>query len=341
MTIGFRIWLGGMGVITGMLVIISSAGIGLMMRFLVKPEEENPSIKQLYLFERITGYTKQEIIGKTPRILKSGQQDEAFYHEMWKTISGGDTWQGRMINKRKDGTFYTEESTISPVKNHSGKIINYVTVAHDITEHLRLMAQFQQAQKMESIGRLAGGVAHDYNNMLGVIMGFTELAMEKVNTDELLYEDLQEILTAVKRSADITRQLLAFARKQTVAPNVLDLNKTVESTLRMLRRLIGEDIDLAWMPGTDLWTVKMDPAQVEQIFANLCVNARDAIKDTGKITIETGNKIFDNDYCNYLGGFIPGEYVMVSVSDDGCGMEKEQPLKFIYHNTRMRPWILL
>ena len=134
-------------------------------------------------FERITGYTKQEVIGKTPRILKSGQQDEAFYRQMWKTISGGDTWQGRMINKRKDGTFYTEKSTISSVKNHSGKIINYVTVAHDITEYLRLMAQFQQAQKMESIGRLAGGVAHDYNNMLGVIMGFTELAMDKVNTD--------------------------------------------------------------------------------------------------------------------------------------------------------------
>lgn len=274
-------------------------------------------------FERITGYTKEEVIGQTPRILKSGQQDKTFYREMWKTLSSGETWKGRMINKRKDGISYTEELTISSVKDHSGKIINYVAVAHDITEHLTLLAQFQQAQKMESIGRLAGGVAHDYNNMLGVILGFTELAMDKVNADEPLYDDLQEILTAAKRSADITRQLLAFARKQTIAPKVLDLNENVESMLRMLRRLIGENIDLAWIPETDLWAVKMDPAQVEQILANLCVNARDAIKNVGKITIETKNKNFDNEYCADHAGFLPGDYVMLSVSDDGCGMDKE------------------
>jgi two-component system, cell cycle sensor histidine kinase and response regulator CckA len=155
-------------------------------------------------FERITGYTKQEVVGQTPRLLNSGHQDKAFYREMWKTISGGDIWQGKTVNKRKDGTFYTEEATISSVKDNSGKIINYVAVAHDITAHLRLMDQFQQAQKMESVGRLAGGVAHDYNNILSVILGFAELAMDKVNPTEPLYEDLQEIYTAAKRSADIT-----------------------------------------------------------------------------------------------------------------------------------------
>jgi two-component system, cell cycle sensor histidine kinase and response regulator CckA len=274
-------------------------------------------------FERITGYAKEEVVGQTPRILKSGQQDKTFYRGMWKTISSGETWKMRMINKRKDGTFYTEESTISSVKDHSGKIINYVAVAHDITEHLRLMAQFQQAQKMESIGRLAGGVAHDYNNMLGVILGFTEMAMDKVNADEPLYDDLQEILAAAKGSADITRQLLAFARKQAISPKVLDLNKNIEGILRMLRKLIGENIDLTWIPETDPWAVKMDPAHLEQILANLCVNARDAIKNVGKITIETKNKNFDNEYCADHSGFLPGDYVMLSVSDNGCGMDKE------------------
>jgi two-component system, cell cycle sensor histidine kinase and response regulator CckA len=274
-------------------------------------------------FEQITGYKKEEVIGQTPRILKSGHQGEMFYREMWNTISSGETWQGRMVNKRKDDTFYTEEATISSIKDNSGKIINYVAVAHDITEHLRLMAQFQQAQKMESVGRLAGGIAHDYNNILSVIIGFTELAMDKVDPNELLYEDLQEILRAANRSVDITRQLLAFARKQVISPKVLNLNETVESMLKMLRRLIGENIELAWMPETNLWPVKMDPAQVEQILANMCVNARDAIKNIGKINIKTQNKSFDNHFNNNQAGTISGDYVVLSISDNGNGMDKE------------------
>ena len=139
------------------------------------------------------------------------------------------------------------------------------------------------------MGRLAGGVAHDFNNMLGVILGHAELALEKIDPDHPLHDDLQEIQKAAKRSADLTRQLLAFARKQTIAPKVLDLNETVAGMLKMLRRLIGEDIELAWLPGADLWPVKMDPSQIDQILANLCVNARDAIAGVGKITIETDN----------------------------------------------------
>lgn len=274
-------------------------------------------------FIRITGYSGREAVGLNPRILKSGVQDEQFYRDLWSTISGGDTWSGRLVNKRKDGTLYTEETTISPVRDASDRIVNYVAVKHDITEHLRLAAQFQQAQKLEAVGLLAGGVAHDYNNMLTVILCYAELALRKVEVSQPLRSDLEEIIKAARCSADITKQLLAFARKQTISPEVLDLNLNVESMLTMLQRLIGEDIDLAWMPEEGLWPVKMDPAQVDQILANLCVNARDAIADVGKITIETGNEVFDEAYCAYNSGFVVGEYVLLAVSDDGCGMDKD------------------
>lgn len=187
----------------------------------------------------------------------------------------------------------------------------------------RLQAQLTQAQKMEAIGQLAGGVAHDFNNMLGVILGYADLAMRSVGEKDPLYADLDVIVKAARRSADITRQLLAFARKQTIAPVVVDLNEAVEGMLKMLRRLIGEDIDLAWMPESGLWPIKMDPSQIDQILANLCVNARDAITDVGQVTIETGNATVDEAYCATHPGATPGDYVTLVVSDDGCGMDQE------------------
>ena len=203
-------------------------------------------------------------------------------------------------------------------------------VNQDITERKqaesekeKLQAQLLQAQKMESVGRLAGGVAHDFNNMLGVILGHAEFALEKAEPGHELHADLKEIQSAAKRSADITKQLLAFARKQTISPRKLDLNDTVESMLNMLRRLIGEDIDLVWKPSAHLWPVKMDPSQIDQILANLCVNARDAIAGVGKLTMETGRKTFDEEYCNEHLGFIPGDFVLLAVSDNGCGMDKD------------------
>ncbi len=273
-------------------------------------------------FARTTGYSREEAIGQNLRILKSDKQDELFYRNLWDVISSGRTWEGRMVNKRKNGTFYTEETKISPVCDPSGRIVNYVAVQRDITEHLQLTAQFQQAQKMEAVGLLAGGVAHDYNNMLSVILGYTELAMNKVDPAQPLHANLEGIFKAAIRSADITRQLLAFARRQTISPVVLDLNQTVESMLKMLRRLIGEDVHLAWLPDTDPCHVKMDPVQVGQILTNLCVNARDAIAGVGKVTIETENAVFDDTYCAQHAGFLAGEYVLLAVSDDGCGMDK-------------------
>ena len=204
-----------------------------------------------------------------------------------------------------------------------GKCVKMKGTFQDITEQKKIVAQLHQAQKMESIGRLAGGVAHDYNNALSVIIGFTELAIDEAGPNVALHADLEEVLSAATRATDITRQLLAFARKQVVAPKVLDLNENVESMLKMLHRLIGEDIDLAWLPKSSLWPVKMDPSQIDQILANLCVNARDAIEDVGKITIETENTTFDEDYCADHSDFNPGEFVQLAVSDNGCGIDKE------------------
>jgi PAS domain S-box-containing protein len=202
-----------------------------------------------------------------------------------------------------------------------GRLVR-MQIATDITELKKMETQLNQAQKMESVGRLAGGVAHDFNNMLGVILGHTELALLRTDDKQKLCSDLKEIQNAAKRSADITKQLLAFARKQTIAPRQLDLNDTVESMLNMLRRLIGEDIDLVWQPFPHLWHVKMDPSQIDQVLANLCINAKDAIDGVGKLTIETGRKSFDEEYCNEHAGFIPGDFVLLAVSDNGCGMDK-------------------
>lgn len=190
-------------------------------------------------------------------------------------------------------------------------------------ENVRLQASLQQSQKLESIGRLAGGVAHDFNNMLGVILGRVEMALEYVEPDQPIYKDLAEIRMAAERSADLTQQLLAFARRQVIAPKVVDLNEIVEEILKMLRRLIGECIHLVWKPGSDLWPVKVDSTQINQILANLCVNAMDAINGVGQITIQTENMSMGEEYRSTFESFIPGDYVCLSVIDTGSGMDDE------------------
>jgi PAS domain S-box-containing protein len=189
-------------------------------------------------------------------------------------------------------------------------------------ERENLQAQLLQAQKMESVGRLAGGVAHDFNNMLGVIIGYAQMALDQVDPSLPLHHDLNEILAAAQRSTDLTRQLLAFARRQTISPKVLDLNDTIGSMIKMLQRLIGEDIDLVWKPAPGLWPIKIDPAQVDQILANLSVNARDAIAGVGTLTIETENVVLDETYCSNHAGFVPGQFVQMALSDTGAGMDK-------------------
>jgi len=233
--------------------------------------------------------------------------------------------------RRRDGTVFPVELRTFLIVNNEGIPEGMSAVVRDITERRaaeeerdRLREQLNQSQKMESVGQLAGGVAHDFNNMLSVILGYAELASRKVGQADPVYASLREIVSAARRSAEITRQLLAFARKQTIAPKMLDLNGTMGGMLKMLQRLIGENIELQWLPGKDLWPVLMDPSQVDQLLANLCVNARDAMKNRGgKITIETGTVTFDAAYCAERAGFIPGDFVLLAVSDTGCGIEKD------------------
>jgi len=206
----------------------------------------------------------------------------------------------------------------------------FLSIVRDITdlrraelEQEQLQAQLRQAHKMESVGRLAGGVAHDFNNMLGVIIGHNEMAMEKTSPSSPVMADLREIQQSAERSAELTRQLLAFARRQSVSPRVLDLNKALDGMLNMLRRLIGEDVSLDWIPGADLWPVLVDAPQMSQMLANLCINARQALPGTGRITITTGNTTLGPEFCSQKPGSHPGDHVQISISDNGCGMDSE------------------
>ncbi len=258
----------------------------------------------------------------------SKKEQESFYTHV-KRIDDR-IYAETFIQNLNDGDGAYVWGAAAPLYDRSGLRIGAIEVIKDITElkksekvNIQLQEQLVQAQKIESVGRLAGGVAHDFNNMLGVILGHAELAQKQLDKTQPLFFNLEEIRKAAQRSADITRQLLAFARKQTIAPQNIDLNESVAGMLTMLRRLIGEDIDLAWLPGRSLGSVNMDSSQLDQILANLFVNARDAIADTGKVTIETDNVAFDEAYCQVHAGFAPGEYVMLAVSDNGCGMDAE------------------
>jgi PAS domain S-box-containing protein len=224
--------------------------------------------------------------------------------------------------RRRDGKTIFVQARVA-VRYKQGRPAEIFGTIQDITDRRKLEDQLRQSQKMESVGRLAGGVAHDYNNMLSVIMGYTELALAKTVPGDALRADLEEILQAARRSAEITGQLLAFARRQAIAPVALDLNAAVALLLKMLRRLIGEDIALTWRPGPDLWPVRIDPSQLNQILANLCVNARDAIGDIGAISIETANVSLDTAYAETHPDVPPGDYVLLMVGDDGHGMDKD------------------
>ena len=272
--------------------------------------------------ERMFDWRADEVIGRLLPIVPDDMREE--FDGLRKQVMSGGSFFGRELTRQdKEDNRIPIRLSSAPIRNDQDAIVGIMAAAEDVSEQARLSTQLSQAQKLESVGRLAGGVAHDYNNMLNVIIGYTELAREKLVPDDPLQEDLQEISDAARRSAEITRQLLAFARRQTIAPRVLDLNETVESMLKMLRRLIGEDIDLAWEPGAELWPVHMDPAQVDQVLANLLINARDAITGVGKITIETDNVRLDENYAADRAGFVSGDYVLLAVSDDGGGMDKK------------------
>lgn len=276
---------------------------------------------------------RDALIQSSPRSISpprqpDGSDSAAAYAARVAAAFAGGHQRFEWVHKRADGAELFVDVSLTPVVVRGEKVVHVAW--RDITERKRaeeeqerLRAQLMQAHKMESIGRLAGGVAHDFNNMLQSILGYTEMALEKVAPGDPLRGILQETLRAGKRSADLTRQLLAFARKQVANPRVLDLNGTIPGMLGMLRRLIGEQVELDWRPGPGLWNVRMDPSQLDQVLANLVVNARDAIDGAGRITIETGNRVLEAEQCAGRMDCLPGDFVTLIVRDTGCGMDAE------------------
>jgi PAS domain S-box-containing protein len=301
--------------------ILDNLPIGLAVNYI----DEGTATYMNKKFEEIYGWPKQQLKDIKEffdKIYPDPEYREKVLKQIFDDIKSGDpermVWEGFEIT-RQDG-----KKRVVSAKNIALYEQNFmISTVQDITDNKILQNQLNQAQKLESVGRLAGGVAHDFNNMLGVILGHTELALLKTQEDNDLVSDLIEIQKAAKRSADTTKQLLAFARKEIISPRHIDLNDTVESMLNMLRRLIGEDIDLVWQPAAHLWPVKMDPSQIDQILANLCINARDAISGVGKLTIETHRHTVDVEYCKENPGVVPGDFVVLAVSDNGCGMDKD------------------
>lgn len=273
-------------------------------------------------FERITGYTRDEAIGKTPSILRSGRHEDAFYADLWKVITSGETWSGRLHNKKKDGTIYQEETTISPVRDQSGEIVNYVAVKRDITREVALEAQWRQSQKMEAVGQLAGGIAHDFNNLLQAIMAHATLGAESLADGAAAQSDFEEIRSAAESAASLTRQLLAFSRRQVLQSQDLNLNEVIEYMLKMIGRVIGEHIEVRFEPAQDLGTVHVDPNQMGQVLLNLCVNARDAMPHGGTIRIGTANVDLDEAFHEAHPWSRPGRYVCMTLSDTGEGMDE-------------------
>jgi len=275
-------------------------------------------------FERTTGFTKNEVIGKNPRILKSGKHEHEYFTELWRTISNGKVWRGRLINKKKDGSLYEDDTVIAPVKDKNGNIVNYVAVRRDITEKLNMENRLRQAHKMEAMGQLAGGVAHDFNNLLTLISGYNDLLAEELPPDSPLSRFVKEIKKASDSAAELTRKLLAFSRQQVLNQKILNLNEVITETMTMLGRLIGKNIQIETSLDPSLKIILADKGQLEQILMNLTINARDAMPEGGQLFISTKNTWLNN--CELKKTELnagPGEYTELSVKDTGTGMDKQ------------------
>jgi two-component system cell cycle sensor histidine kinase/response regulator CckA len=287
-------------------------------------------------FEASTGYQEEEVLGKNPRFLQSGKTPTDAYRELWTSLRLGRDWRGQFLNRRKNGELYWELNHISPVLDSDGKVHNFLAIKEDISERIRaeeerekLQAQLMQAQKMETVGRFAGGIAHDFNNMLNVILGYTEISLDLLEEGSSVRELLAEVRAAANRSASLTRQLLAFSRKQTLQSEIIDINSLLVNTEVMIRRIIGEDIEISLLLSEQVDNIEADRSQIEQVVMNLVVNACDAMPNGGQLTIETAHYKVDADLVGSQYLIRPGSYVRLSISDSGVGMDA-QTLQHIF-----------
>jgi len=275
-------------------------------------------------FKKITGYDNKEVLGKDLSILKSGVHDAQFYEELWDTISGGEIWSGQFTNKKKDGSEYIEEATISPVFSKEGEIINYVAVKRDITDRLELEIKLRQSQKMESIGTLAGGIAHDFNNIMAIIVGNTELALDDVPKWNSAHSSLEEIKKASLRAKDIVKQLLSFSRKTDQKLQPIQIASVIKEALQFLRSTIPTTINIHRDIQTTEEMILADPTQINQIIMNLCINASHAMEQTGGDLTVTVEKVFlDNQLFKDYPDLKSGDHVKIIVSDTGPGIDLE------------------
>jgi PAS domain S-box-containing protein len=273
-------------------------------------------------FCALMGYEFDEVAGRSAGLFRSGrQEDEATYGEMLTTAAAGQVWDGELVARRRDGALRLIAQTLTPVVTDGGRISHYVAVMRDVSQRRRIEEQLRQGQKMEAIGRLSGGVAHDFNNILNVIIGFAELLLKKLPQEDALRRHGREILKAASRGAGLTRQLLAFSRQQVLQPKLIDLNAAIGDMQKMLARMIGEDVELVTSLDPQLGRVEVDPGQVEQVLMNLAVNARDAMPQGGTLSIETGNDDVQAEAHPYDNAVSPGPYVRIVVSDTGSGMD--------------------
>lgn len=276
-------------------------------------------------FSKITGYKKEEAIGHNPRFLQSGRHNQEFYATMWKTLKRGESWSGHFVNRKKDGSLFEEDATISPILDSEGTIVNYVAVKHDVTEKVELQKQLSQAQKLESLGTLAGGIAHDFNNILAAILGYGELVLYSLPDESSLRVNQQQVLKAVHRATELVKQILTFSRRSEPTCKPIQVREVVAEALQLLRASIPAFIEFRLNLGEDCGTVLADPTQLHQITMNLCTNAYHAMRGRAKgvlgvslTSVELGSQQLQNKIA-----LRPGSYVKIEVSDNGQGMSKE------------------
>lgn len=297
------------------------------LSIMITDPEGNLSYVNPY-FEDLTGYSANEVLNKNPRFLQSGLTPSTVYDELWATITEGKTWRGKFINKKKDGTIFHEEAIIFPLQNEHGEAINYIGIKKDITSQIEAENRLFQNQKMEAMGQLVSGVAHDFNNMLTAITGYSELLLNKIDSQHPFYKALSTILDASQSASDLTKQLLAFSRKQTIEPRVLDVNSSFSKWFKIYRRLVPEDIEVKFIPCKEDIKIMADPVQLEQVLLNLIVNARDAIVDktdnrNKRITIEVVKVEVDHITAESHPPLKPGLSACITISDTGVGIPPE------------------